>query len=399
VSLLLILHGAIHLLGYLKPWGVIAVPQLSGRTLVPLSEGMGRAVGLLWLLACLTLLAAGALRLMRDEVWWVVASVGLVLSQALIVLQWHDAKAGTVANLLILFAVVVAGATSRFKRDVDQEVRALLARAPAWPATVVHAEELKRLPAPVREWLEVSGVVGRERVHTVRLKQRGQLRTSPDQPWMPAEAEQYFSVDQPGFVWRVKVKMMRLLPIAGRDRYRDGKGHMLIKAASLVNVVNATGDKIDQGTLLRFLGEIVWFPSAALSPYITWESSDARSATATMRYGGVTASALFSFDERGRVSSISADRYLGSTGSLERWIIPATEWRVVRGVQIPVKGEVIWKLQGGDFSYYRWEIVDVEYNRPEIYGHNAGNGEAVVRHLYDTRLGRRYSRARCRILL
>ena len=71
---------------------------------------------------------------------------------------------------------------------------------------------------------------------------------------------------------------MSVLPIAGRDRYADGHGHMLIKLASLLTVADGAGPEIDQGTLLRYLGEIVWFPSAALRDYISWEAIDERSA-------------------------------------------------------------------------------------------------------------------------
>jgi hypothetical protein len=33
---------------------------------------------------------------------------------------------------------------------------------------------------------------------------------------------------------------------------------------------------------------------------------------------------------------------------------------------IPTKGEAIWKLNSGDFSYIRAEITDIEYNNPYI---------------------------------
>jgi hypothetical protein len=195
------------------------------------------------------------------------------------------------------------------------------------------------------------------------------MRTSPEQAWMPARAEQYFSVDPPGFVWSVDVTMFRIVPIVGRDSYSGGKGRMLIKAASLVNVVDASGDKIDQGTLLRFLGEIVWFPSAALSPHITWQAVDRTTARATLGYRGVSVSALFSFDEKGRFSTLHAQRYMGSgsAAKLEEWVVPARRWRVVKGIEIPVSGEVVWKLKTGDFSYYRWEIEDIEYDATAPY--------------------------------
>lgn len=44
---------------------------------------------------------------------------------------------------------------------------------------------------------------------------------------------------------------------------QDGQGEMLIKLLSLVNVVNEKhNDQINTGTLIRFLGEICWFPSS-----------------------------------------------------------------------------------------------------------------------------------------
>jgi hypothetical protein len=35
---------------------------------------------------------------------------------------------------------------------------------------------------------------------------------------------------------------------------------------------------------------------------------------------------------------------------------------VIRGVEVPVAGNVTWKLPAGDFDYYRWEILDIEYD-------------------------------------
>jgi hypothetical protein len=207
-----------------------------------------------------------------------------------------------VVGVLVVAALavaLVAAATRRFQHRIDAEARALLASARDPAPRLVEARDIARLPAPVRRWLEVSGAVGQARAATVRLKQRGEMRTAPDKPWMPVAAEQYFTVDPPGFVWRVNARMAHVLPIAGRDRFAGGRGDMLIKVASVLTVADGTGPQIDQGALLRYLGEIVWFPSAALSDAIAWEPIDERSARATMRQGAVTASAVFAFDERG----------------------------------------------------------------------------------------------------
>ena len=184
---------------------------------------------------------------------------------------------------------------------------------------------------------------------------------------MPAEATQYFIVDEPGFVWTVDVTMMRVVPIVGRDSYVNGVGRMFIKAGGLITVADGTGPTFDQGTALRFLGETIWFPSGAVASYITWESIDERRARATLSFKGVTTSAIFDFDDRGRVAGMTAQRYYNGE-SLETWVIPISEWRTIRGIEMPVRGGAVWKLAAGDFDYYQWEILDVETNRTTLWG-------------------------------
>jgi len=277
-----------------------------------------------------------------------------------------------IVGVLAVVAVgvaLVAAATRRFQHRIDDEARALLAAAGDPDDRIVDARDLERLPVPVRRWLEASGVVGRPRAVTVRLRQRGEFRTGAGKPWMPVTAEQYYAVDPPGFVWTVHTRMMKVLPIAGRDRYAEGRGSMLIKLASLVTVADGSGPEFDQAALIRYLTEIVWFPSAALGDIISWEAIDDRSARATMRHAGVSASAIFTFDARGRVVSLAADRYMAADGGarLEKWLIPVTAWRTVRGVDMPAAGNAIWKLAAGDLDYFRWEVVDVEVNHPTLY--------------------------------
>lgn len=275
-----------------------------------------------------------------------------------------------VAVLLVVLAVAAAAADARFQRDTDEAARALLAASGLLASEkAITAADVEPLPPPVRRWLAKSGVVGKPIPRVVRLKQRGDLRTAPEQHYMQAEAEQYFRTDEPGFVWRVRTRM-KGLPIAGRDSYRDGRGHMLITIAGLVHVVDAADDKIDHGTLLRYLGEMTWFPAAALRPYVRWEEIDDRSARSIMAWGGVEATAIWRFDDQDRAVGMEADRYLGGGGEakLERWVVRATAFGERDGVIIPVEGEVTWRLADGDFTYYRWQIPELQYDRPELYG-------------------------------
>lgn len=98
---------------------------------------------------------------------------------------------------------------------------------------------------------------------------------------------------------------------------------MLIKFMSLITVADAKGPKIDQGTLVRYLAEMVWFPTAALNDYVEWEEIDANSARVTMSYNGVTVSGTFTFNDKGEVLNFTTERYKETEGeyTLETWSI------------------------------------------------------------------------------
>ena len=270
--------------------------------------------------------------------------------------------------ITLLVIIVSFIANSFFNQKVKKEVEDLFKNVEN-KDEIIRKEDLEGLPVCVQKWLENAQVIGNERIRTVRLKQKGLMRTKEDKPWMPAEAEQYFTVDEPGFIWKAKIKAAPLLYLVGRDKYSEGKGNMLIKILSLVTVVDARGKEMDQGTMLRYLSETVWFPTAALSCYIKWEEIDSNSAKATMSYGDATASGVFIFNDKGDVVNFVTERYMEANGQyvLVTWSTPAKDYKEFNGIRIPNKGEAVWKLKTGDFSYYQVEITEIEYNKPVVY--------------------------------
>lgn len=283
--------------------------------------------------------------------------------------KWLHVLLLTVAVVVLLLFVVVSTASYLLNKRVKAEVERMFASNIKGEEKVISSEDLQGLPQPVRKWLERSGVVGKEVITSVRMKQKGMMRTKENGQWMPATAEQYYTVEEPGFIWKARVKMLPFLYFTGLDRYQDGKGYMSIKVLSLVPVVNAQGPEADQGTLLRYLGEMAWFPTAALSDYIKWEPVDSHSSRAVMSYGGVTASAVFSFNDSGDLAGITARRYREAGGRyvLEDWAVTAVDYREFGGFRIPNRMDVTWKLKTGDFTWYRVEVTEVEYNRPDVY--------------------------------
>jgi len=362
--ILIIIHGLIHIIGFVREWGIAPVEQLSGKTLIQLSGNLSRTVGIFWLVACILFIISAAFYLAKKDWWWMVAIVAVLISQLLIVLYWKDAKFGTVANTFILVACILSYGSWDFEMMVKAELKLfMVTKAPE--ETVVTPEMMSGFPEIIVRWLERSGVVGREVIHNVYLVQSGRMRTKPDGRWMDIKAEQYISTEPPGFVWKADVKAFPMVHLSGRDKYQSGEGHMLIKMFSIIPVVNERGSEIDQGAMLRYMAEMVWYPSFAVSDYIKWEPVDSFSARATMSYAGMSVTGLFRFDAHGDFVRFEADRYFQRKGgaTLERWVVSVKEngYGEFSGVRIPVDLSVSWKLSSGDFTWFELKIEKVDY--------------------------------------
>lgn len=270
--------------------------------------------------------------------------------------------------LILLVVVISMIANYQFNHNVHNEVDALFSPVEN-KHEVIRQSDLEKLPSPVQKWLQYSQVVGKEKIVATRIKQEVNMRLKAEQPWMKGQAEQYFRTEEPGFIWAVDIKMAPLIHITGRDKYIDGQGNMLIKVLSLFTVANGSGKEIDQGTLLRYLAETTWVPSAAFSEYIQWEEINSNSAKATMSYKGVTASGVFTFNEQGEVQSFVAQRYGEFNGEyrMETWLCEMKEYKEFNGLKIPSQGDITWKLETGDFHWYHFNVKDMEYNNVARY--------------------------------
>jgi hypothetical protein len=192
---------------------------------------------------------------------------------------------------------------------------------------------------------------------------------NPDQKWMPIEAEEYYTVEPPTFFWHCRAKMMPLVSFEAVDRYVDNAGSMQGKLMSLIKVVDASGFEMDQGAMMRYFNEMIWFPTSYVSDLVTWEPVDANRARGTFSYGGKSVTAEIHFDDLGRITNFITDRYrnVGDEFVIEKWSTPLDSYAEMGGLILPVTGEAMWHLDTGDFSYIKLEIVDVEYNNPKGY--------------------------------
>lgn len=360
-TIFVFLHGLIHLPGFLKGYGI---KEMNGLTMA-----ISRPMALLWLAASLLLVTYGIFHLRNGRYGWLIGFAAVLLSQLLIIGYWKDAKFGSVPNLMILVVCLTSLGYQQFRQRVSEEEAVLLSRCKITDQQMVSEEDLRQLPEVVKKWLRRSGQIGRASIHVGKVTQKAYMLLKPGQKtWMSADAIQYTTTDIPGFIWRVDVRMNSLLQFQGRDKFEEGKGEMLIKLNSLIKVVDERGVKLDEGTIQRFLGEMVWFPSLALSRYITWEALNERSARATITYKGCKGEGTFYYDEEGLVTKFVAMRYKGNDPGAKRqeWTMLISGYETFDGITVPARMTATWKLDDGDWTWLKLEVKDLKFNEKSI---------------------------------
>src|SRR5690554_6759812 len=103
--------------------------------------------------------------------------------------------------LIVLFIVGSSIARHIFNQKVAKEIEQLFSTVEN-KGEIVTKEDISKLPQNVQKWLEYCGVIGKEKIVAVHLKQKADMRLEEDKPWMPVEAEQYFTSEKPGFIWK-----------------------------------------------------------------------------------------------------------------------------------------------------------------------------------------------------
>lgn len=272
---------------------------------------------------------------------------------------------GAAGALLLLLALAAAALSalgaSRFRQLYLGEKEQLLAAGRVAQPAPDEEARVEALPPPVRKYLEISNARAETRVKTAVLQQRGTMKTAADQTELAFESEQTYSVDPPGFTWLCQARFAPKLYIWARDRFIEGRGSMLIRLLGIIPVADAAGSGIDQGAGLRFLGEILAFPSTVLSPFMTWQGIDTRKSRVSMRLPGLILEGVVEFSPAGELAAFHADRYMDVNGSaiLTPWSGRMSQWRSFGGRRFPAHWEATWHLKSGDFTYVRMDILSV----------------------------------------
>jgi hypothetical protein len=246
----------------------------------------------------------------------------------------------------------------QFDARIQRQAGELIAAAKP-PGSRFDPADLASLPAPIQRYIERVLPAGQRPIERGRLRQDGEFRL--DSAWHPLTAIEWFTTRPPGFVWDATIDVAPLLPVRVFDAYHDGEGRLEARLLSTLPLASAgPSPEMNEGELVRYLAEAVWYPTALLpGAGVTWESIDGSAARAMLADGDVSASVVFHVDAADRIDRVTAERYRQETDDHAPWAGTYDAYETYEGIEIPTKAAVAW--QDGDQPYWRATVEPQGY--------------------------------------
>lgn len=271
-----------------------------------------------------------------------------------------------ICGFFLLIALPIAYGASVMNKSWRNEVGHLIDASHRAPEGSTIGKEVESLPDPVQRYLRFAITNGTGSNHKLaRLKHGGRFKNNKNGRWLTIRGEEYISTVPKGFVWYAKVSMTPLIWIKGKDKYLDGKGNMLIKLFSVIEVADGKGRDFDSGAFIRWLSEIVpLVPTIIIDPQFVWEEIDSNSAKLIVEDSGMKIQSIFHFNEKGEMTDFISDErpFVTDAKSVPmRWTVRYRKYRRFGIFMVPTEFEAVWNLPEGDFSYAIFTIESIDY--------------------------------------
>ena len=224
--------------------------------------------------------------------------------------------------------------------------------------------EIEGLPDPVQRFFRTVIKDGQAIVAVVKLSQQGQFNMNEiKDKWNKFTATQLVTTQRLGFDWDARIQIALGLNAFVHDTYALGESNLhasLIGLFTLADMQNTS--ELNQGELLRFLAEAVWYPTALLpSQGVRWEAINDNSARATLTDGATTVSLVFEFNNEGAIAIVRAEARYRDKLTAMPWSGRFCEYSVRNGMLIPLYGEVGWEHPEGTRLYFKGQITEIGY--------------------------------------
>lgn len=354
----LLIHGLIHLMGFVKAYNFAEISQLTRE--------ISKPSGFLWLIAFILFITSGILLVSKKESWPILAISAVFISQVLIFMVWKDARFGTIANFFILLIAVLSWGLQHFEAQLKTDVKTNLERTNHISSSVLTESDIQHLPDPVQKYLRYAGVLNKPKVKNIKVVFDGEMREK-GKDWFKFRSVQYNFFDDPTRLFFMKAKMFGIT-VPGYHRYQAETASMDIRLFGLLSIVKVKGNELNKAeTVTLFNDMCILAPATLIDKRIQWEEIDSLSAKAKFSNGSNVISAILYFNELGQlVNFISDDRYAVSDMKSYPFSTPMKDYKLYSGIQVPSFGEAVWHYPEGEFAYGKFTLSSIEYNLSEF---------------------------------
>jgi hypothetical protein len=356
---LIIVHGLIHLFGFVKAFGLSDVKQLT--------QTISKPFGVIWLLAFVLFVIAAIMFAFKTSYWWLIGFIALLTSQFLIICFWHDAKFGTIANVIILIVSIIGYGTWSYYGKYKNDVKTGLQQKEYFQNSELSETDIQQLPEPVKKYLRYTGSIGKPKVNNFKIEFVGKIRKDEQSEWMPFTSEQYNFMETPTRLFFMKATM-KGLPIGGYHCFKNGVAVMDIRLFLLFKVQYQEGAEMNLSETVTFFNDMcVMAPPTLIDKRIKWLEVGSNKVKASFTNNNITVSAWLYFNDKGElINFISNDRYASDTGKQFPWATPLKDYHEISGYKLMGNAETIYSYPDRDLVYGTFKLIRIKYNCKKI---------------------------------
>ena len=360
--ILLIVHALIHLLGFIKAFGLTVVKELT----LPVT----RTYGVLWLAGFLSFVAVALLFASHSSYWWLFGFIAIFISQTLIIVFWKDAKYGTMVNVLVLIVAIIGYSNWNFQNKFENEASKEILQTASIPDSPLTDADLQDLPLPVKKYIQYTGAVGKPKVKNFEVEFSGKLRKNDHSAWMLFTSVQYNFLETSTRLFFLNATT-NYLPVAGFHCFRNRNAFMDIRLFSLLKVQYQSGKEMGISETVTFFNDMCCMaPATLIDKRIKWLDGDRNKVKAEFTNNSITITADLYFNDKGElVNFISQDRYAVTENNQMkrlRWSTPLKDYKEIDGHRLPGYAEAIYTYPEGDLTYGTFSLTHIEYNCKEL---------------------------------
>lgn len=257
---------------------------------------------------------------------------------------------------------MVQSLKAAFRAQVEEQ----FLRQPAGGDEILSQKDVDRLPEPVQRYLVFVGAVGRPRIRNFHLEFDVEMKRSPTGKPMIGTSEQFNFMANPARIFYMKARLFGI-PLDGLHSYQEQKASMIIRAASLFNVVNLAGPELDETETVTLLNDLCLIaPSELVDSRISYQPISGAATGITFRNGPHQVSGVLHFGGDGQLVNFTSDdrSALQGNGGFKkvRFSTPVNGYRAVDGRRVIESGHAVFHYPEGDFAYGGFTLKQVSYN-------------------------------------